>query len=193
MSNSGYSTINITAAFEFWEMSENEAFREIIHTGLDAFEKVFGYKSIHFNAPGGCENPIIHEMLAQKGVKFIDTPWIKKEHVGMGKYKTVINHTGKRNELGQTFLVRNVIFEPNLNPSFDCVAHAMNQIEAAFFWNRPANISSHRVNFSGHINEDNRAFGLDKLNQLLKAIVKKWPDVEFMPAHKLGELIEKNN
>jgi hypothetical protein len=192
MSNSGYSTINITAAFEFWNLSENEDFKYIISSGLDSFERVFGYKSTHFNAPGGCENPIIHQTLSEKGILYLDTPWIKKEHRGNGNYKRIINFTGKKNHLGQTYLVRNVIFEPNLNPNFDCIAHALNQIEAAFFWNKPANISTHRVNFSGHIDPQNRNFGVEKLKQLLAAIVKRWPEVEFMSANKLGELIALN-
>ena len=65
----------------------------------------------------------------------------------------------------------------------------MQQIEAAFRWNLPANISSHRVNFCGHIDPKNRETGLKALKELLDAIVKRWPEVEFMSSDQLGDLI----
>jgi hypothetical protein len=68
----------------------------------------------------------------------------------------------------------------------------MKQIETAFFWNKPAIISSHRVNFCGHIDPKNREIGLSALKELLQKIVKKWPDVEFMSSVELGVLINKH-
>jgi hypothetical protein len=103
--------------------------------------------------------------------------------------KKVFNYTGKKNKLGQTYLVRNCVFEPTEERSVDWVPFCMKQIEAAFRWNLPANISSHRVNFCGHIEPKNREVGLKKLHQLLKAVVKRWPDVEFMSSRELGDLI----
>ena len=54
-----------------------------------------------------------------------------------------------------------------------------------------ATISSHRVNYVGWLNEDNRANGLIKLDELLSRIIKKWPNVEFMTSSELGDLISK--
>ncbi|MBX2966877.1 MAG: hypothetical protein KF845_12075 [Cyclobacteriaceae bacterium] len=189
ISNSGYKTISYTAAFEFDEFNENERFGQIIENGLDAFEKVYGYKSTHFNSPGGREHPVIHKYLREKGIKYIDTPWIKKEHLGKGKYKTIINYTGKKNHLNQIYLVRNVVFEPTHNRGINWVNYTLQQVEAAFLWNRPAIISSHRVNFCGHIDPKNREAGISALKTLLKKIVQKWPEVEFMAANELGELM----
>ena len=56
----------------------------------------------------------------------------------------------------------------------------LQQIAAAFKWNKPAIISSHRVNFAGGICKKNREAGLKELKLLLQTIVKRWPDVEFM-------------
>lgn len=61
-----------------------------------------------------------------------------------------------------------------------------------FFWNKPANISSHRVNFCGYIDDKNRGKGINDLKKLLQKIVQKYPDVEFMSAGELGELILNN-
>jgi len=189
----GYSTISMSAAFDFWKLEENEAFEVIIRDGLNAFEKVFGYWAVHFNPPGGREHPVIHKPLKENGVKYIDTPLFKKEHQGKGKYKTVFNYTGKMNKHGQFFLVRNVVFEPTHPRRKDWVDYTMKQIAAAFRWNRPAIISSHRVNFCGHIDPENRAKGLGALKELLQRIVERWSEVEFMAANELGDLIKKDS
>ena len=41
----------------------------------------------------------------------------------------------------------------------------------------------------GTINPENRAEGLKKLDQLLGAIIKKWPEVEFITSMELGDII----
>lgn len=191
ISDSGYPTISISAAFEFWNFDENKSFKEIIEDGLNQFEKVYGYRSTHFNPPGGREHPVIHQFLKASGINFLDTPLIKQEHQGDGKFKETINFTGKKNQLGMTYQVRNVVFEPNHDRGFDWVNYSLKQVEAAFRWNRPAIISSHRVNFCGHIDSKNRKNGINALKKLLKKIVQKWPDVEFMSSVELGELIAK--
>lgn len=193
ISNSGFKTISYTAAFEFWDFQENYRFEDVIKTGLDAFEKVYGYRSTHFNAPGGAEHPVIHKWLNENGIKYIDTAFIKREHQDKEKFKKVFNYTGKRNDLNQMFMVRNVVFEPSYKTGIDWVNFTLKQIEASFRWNKPAVISSHRVNYCGHINEDNRKTGITGLSELLKQIVKRWPDVEFMSANKLGDIITKGN
>lgn len=185
-----YQTITPSAAFEFWDMDENNRFDGVITDGLRAFEEVFGYRSVHFNPPGGREHPVIHEALHQNGIKYLDTPFLKNEHQGKGKYKRVFNYTGKRNKWGQVYLVRNIVFEPADDRGVDWVSYTMKQIEAAFRWNRPAIISSHRVNFCGHIDEKNRATGITALQYLLSRIVTRWPEVEFLSANELGETIE---
>ena len=189
ISSSGYATINYTAAFDFWEYNENERFTKIITEGLDLFEEVYGYRSVHFNPPGGREHPVIHQVLKDAGIKYLDTPLIKKEHQGNGAYKKSINYTGKKNKLGMIYQVRNVVFEPTDTRGFDWVRYSMKQIETAFFWKKPAIISSHRVNFCGHIDPKNREIGIKSLKELLKKIVEKWPDVEFMAANELGDVI----
>lgn len=184
-----YSTISETAAFDFWEFKENDRFDDVIKEGLNAFEEVFGYRSDHFNPPGGREHPVIHAVLKECGIKYIDTPLIKNEHQGRGKFKKLFNYTGKKNKLGQIYIVRNVVFEPIHDRGVNWVDYTMRQIEAAFRWNRPAVISSHRVNFCGHIDPENREKGIEALYTLLQAIVKKWPETEFISANELGDTI----
>jgi len=192
ISNSGYASISISAAYEFWKFNENEKFKDVIQDGLNQFEKVYGYRSTHFNPPGGREHPVIHQYLKESGINYLDTPLVKNEHQGEGKYKKIINYTGKKNHLRMTYQVRNVVFEPTHDRGFDWVNYAFKQIEAAFRWNRPAIISSHRVNFCGHIDRKNRETGISALKELLKKIVHKWPEVEFMSSVELGALMDKD-
>ncbi|MGK7390758.1 MAG: hypothetical protein ACNS60_10410 [Candidatus Cyclobacteriaceae bacterium M2_1C_046] len=189
ITSSGYSSISYTAAFDFWERHENEKLKDIAKDGLICFEKVFGYKASCFTPPGGRESSEIHKTLKEGGIEFIDTPFIKNEHVGNGNYKKVLNYTGKKNSHNQYFIVRNVVFEPLHDRGVDWVKYALQQIESAFRWNKPANISSHRINFSGHINPKNREIGIRSLKALLTEIIKKWPEVEFISADELGNII----
>lgn len=184
-----YKTISYTAAFQFWDFVENKGFESIISTGLDAFEKVFGYKATVFNAPAGGESTYIYRFLKDGGIKFIEVPMLKNEHLGYGKYKRVFNYTGKKSDYGQMFLVRNCVFEPTSNDRSEWVNYALKQIEAAFNMGRPAIISSHRVNFCGHIDPLNRRKGLNDLKRLLKALILKWPNVEFISLSTLGDIL----
>lgn len=178
-----------TAAFEFVDFSENEKFKEIIKDGLNKFEQVFGYRASHFNSPGGSEHHTLHATLKDSGIKYLDVPAKKKEYQGNNKFATSYNYTGKKNDVGQLYMIRNVLFEPTSDNNTDWAELTFKQIEAAFRWNKPAVISSHRVNFCGHVDENNRKAGLQALGKLLKKIVTRWPEVEFMAANELGDLI----
>ena len=191
IADTGYATISFTAALDFFEFDENKALKEIVADGIKLFEKVYGLRAENFTPCGsnGYSNTI-DAVLAAGGIKYIDTSRFKREHLGNGRMGSkTFNYTGKKNQLGQTYLVRNCVFEPTENRGLDWVAFCMHQIAAAFRWNLPANISSHRVNFCGHIDPQNRQKGLKELKLLLAAIVQRWPDVEFMTSNELGKLI----
>ena len=193
ISGTGYPTIGYTSAFEFCKFEENKRFAQIIRDGLDAFEQVFGYRSTHFTPPGGQEHHVVHRYLKDAGIRHIDTPLIKLEHQGMGKYKKSLNYTGKKNDLGMIYSVRNVVFEPIHDRGFDWINYSLKQIEAAFRWRRPAIVSSHRVNFCGHISPENRKQGIDALQRLLEVVVIRWPDVEFMSYTELMGLVDSGH
>ncbi|HSV88889.1 MAG TPA: hypothetical protein VLH61_09625, partial [Bacteroidales bacterium] len=189
ISNSGYPTISVTAAFDFWDILENNHFDEIISSGVSSFARVFGYKPVHFNAPGASASCLIHKSLVENGIRFSDNPFLKKEHLGKGHYKTVVNYTGKILSHGLVNINRNVVFEPGANQKIDWAQYALGQTEIAFKLGKPAVISSHRVNFCGHIDPKNREVGIRELKTLLQKMVQRWPDVEFMSTSDLGDLI----
>ena len=184
-----YKTLYYNEAFSFDKFEENKELANILVDGLQCFNKVFGYKATNFNAPGAYEHSILESVMSAEGIGFIDSTLIKNEHQGSGIYKKKFRYFGKKNKFNQRYLIRNCVFEPTLTNSETAIKSCLQEIETAFFWKKPANISSHRVNFAGVIDSNNRKQGIDALKTLLNAIVKKWPDVEFMTSQQLGELI----
>ena len=85
----------------------------------------------------------------------------------------------KTNRFGLTYYTRNCVFEPT-DINYKGVDFTLKQIETAFRWRKPAFISTHRVNFIGRLDKKNREKGLKELKILLKSIIRKWPEVEFM-------------
>ena len=97
-----------------------------------------------------------------------------------------------KNRFGQIYLTRNCFFEPSEKASFNWKDKCLKEIETAFRYKTPAIVSSHRVNYIGGLNVENRENGLRQLKQLLIQIKTHWPDVEFMSSDKLGALIKNS-
>ena len=186
-----YPTMFSTAAFDFWNFDENKAYAAVIEEGLEKFAAVYGYRSNYFTPPVFNIHHSLYPILKENGIQYIDLGLVRSEHQGLNVFKKEFNYTGKKTREGLTIVVRNVVFEPTEDRGIDWVAYTMKQIERAFRWNRPAIISSHRVNFCGHMDVNNREKGLTSLKALLDAIVRRWPEVEFMAADELGDLISK--
>ncbi|HET8804200.1 MAG TPA: hypothetical protein VFM72_06440 [Aequorivita sp.] len=194
LSNSGFPNTRFTAAFDFEKKKDLEDFPKILKSGLEAFETVYGFKSDTFTPPAQGFHESLLPVIKQKGVKAINRSLYETKHLGDGRYKKGINFTGYKKSKGIVYLVRNVVFEPTEDRGTDWVQNTFDQIGVAFRWNRPALISSHRVNFCGHIDENNRKKGLTALKQLLDKIVKEWPDVEFMGMDELvGIMLNQRN
>lgn len=179
-------TVGWNAAFSFWRMRDTQNFTKIISSGVKLFKQVYGYQPKVFTAPSQQLPRLVEENLSEFGIVSFDRPFFQKRHLGEGDYKTEINYSGYKKKIGLNYIVRNIAFEPTANRN-DWVAKTLKEIETAFVWNKPAVISSHRVNFCGYIDESNRKKGLKDLKLLLKKIVQKWPDVEFISAGDLSD------
>lgn len=185
----GYSTINFNASFDFWDFKETEDFPVMISDGLSRFEGVFGKKAIHFTPPRASDHQCLYSIFKEIGIKYVDTPLIKREHQGYGRYTRTLNFTGQQTMAGLIKIVRNVVFEPGEQGNIGW-PYTLKQIEAAFRMRKPAIISSHRVNFCGHIDKENRNKGIRDLKELLDKLVTRNPDIEFMSVAELGQLME---
>lgn len=190
ISDSGYPTISWTAAFDFWQVDENKSLINDIHLGMNDFKMVYGISPICFTPPATVVHKSLLPVLKKEGIRMMDAKTIGINHQGMGKFTRNYNYTGKTTDNDLKIVVRNVMFEPTMKYHTDWVKAATDQIMAAFRWGKPAIISSHRVNFAGHVDEKNRQVGIQSLALLLKNIKQKWPDVEFITTSQLNKIME---
>ena len=180
--------IGFQAAFDLEFATDLEYQKAIITDGLKIFEKLHGYKAHFFVPPNGPINNQLEEVASTGGIAFMSSPKIQKEALGDGKTKTHFRYLGKTNTFGQSYITRNAFFEPS-SASVTEVASCLSAIELAFKFKKPAVISSHRVNYVGGLSVSNRDKSLKQLKELLIAITKKWPEVEFMTSSELGNTI----
>ena len=177
------------AAFGLEFAADLEYQHSVIREGVDLFVKLHGYAPRFFVPTNGPFNLALEQTLYNKGIKYIMLDKLQKEPLGDGKYKTHLRYLGKQNHLGQIYLSRNAVFEPAQYPDQDNVNTCLKSIEMLFRLNKPATISSHRVNYIGWLHPENREETLRQLKVLLGEIIKRWPEVEFMTSDELGDLI----
>ena len=182
------------AAFDIDTVDDLTYMKEVLSTGLNLFEKLYGFKSRYFVPTNGPFNNTLEKDLVESGVHYINTGKKQQEPLGQGKYKINTRFLGDKNQYGQIYLTRNCFFEPSscgysYPANYDWLNYCLKDIEIAFRWHKPATISSHRVNYIGYLHPENREKGLTALSQLLGEIIKRWPDVEFMTSVELGDLI----
>jgi len=164
----------------------------IIQEGLQLFQSIWGFQSKSFIAPSYIWESSLEAVLAANAVEYIQGMVNQMEPIAKPgyTYKKTYHYQGQRNKHGQRYLIRNAFFEPSGSRGYNWVDDCLHRIETAFRWDKPAIISSHRVNFIGFINPKNREANLPLLLQLLKKIVRRWPDVEFMSSDQLGDLMK---
>jgi hypothetical protein len=178
-------------SFDFDTLEESKGLNDIVSDGLDLFEKIVGYQSKSFIASCYIWGKELERTLNKKGVKYLQgmiiqtVPTLKEGNT----YKHNYHYLGQTNKWGQTYLLRNCYFEPSENQHYDWIGDCLNRIETAFRWGKPATISTHRLNFIGYIDAENRDRNLALFKNLLKKILQLYPDVEFMSSDQLGDLI----
>ncbi len=171
---------------------EINTYHQIITEASEIFFKSFNFKASHFIGPNKEPVKILDKTMASLGIQYMTVSKLRKHPLGNDKYGFELNWIGRKNEFGQIMLTRNCSFEPSSSTNVDWVNSCIKEIENAFFWHKPAIISSHRVNYIGSINQENAEKGLKGLDNLLSLIIKKWPQVEFMTSSELGDLIKSN-
>ena len=182
---------NYMGAFDSCKQEDMAFYKQSIEEGLNLFKELIGYHSESFIATTYTWSPKIEPFLANCGVKYLQGMVHQRVPLDEGNNFTYKknNFTGKTSKAGLTYVARNCYFEPSQS-EIDWVGDCMNRIQVAFRWGKPAVISSHRLNFIGNIVEENRTNTLRALSVLLKNVIKKYPDVEFMSTDELGRIIQ---
>lgn len=178
---------------DYYTDNERNEKQAILREGMLLFEQLLGYRSESFIANCYIWDNETETTLAELGVKYLQG--IRKQMQPLNKngrhsFKYKLHFTGRRNILGQVYLVRNAFYEPALSTTIaDSAEDCLNRVGTAFRWNKPAIIGTHRLNYIGGIHPENRKKNLAGLKYLLDSIVTKWPDVEFISSDQLGRLI----
>ena len=182
------------AAFEPKSIEDLKYMKTVLPDAVRHFEQIFRFKPKYFVAPNGPFSIQLEEELFKLGISYLGTPKIFKDYIGKTKPKTRFRYQGQLNNNNQIFICRNARFEPSRKVKFDWVKSCIEDIKIAFTMKKPAIISTHRVNYIGSINRYNREKNLILLDNLLKEIQNRWPDVEFMNSVQLGKTIrDKKN
>jgi hypothetical protein len=170
----------VGAAFDVWDKKDIESHKKIIKSGLNIFESLYGYRSKVFTPPAMFYNPSIEKTLATEGIEWLDVGRFFKIPLVGGRERYQYNYLGRKKKSGLEVLVRNTVFETNMSQNDNGVDRCLYDIEQAFSAQQPALISNHRASFVGGVDKNNREKGLKSLDLLLKGILKKWPEVEFI-------------
>jgi hypothetical protein len=176
----------------FRDDNEKKQVVESLGDGLARFEEIFGYQSKTMAPPNYYWHRAFETVTAECGVRYLQGRKKMKQAGGNGQLRLLKKRLGETNRAGQLHLVRNVFFEPTLyrKDNTDPVDKALKAISAAFLMNKPAIICTHRLNYIGYIDPDNRDRNLKLLHSLLARMLKKWPDIEFVTSQELGEIME---
>jgi hypothetical protein len=190
---SGQEDYAFMEAYDWDTPQEVAQHKKILREGAAIFEATFGRKPNAFIAPCYNWDPKLEQTISELGIKWIQGISAQLAPTGaFNRYNPIKHYFGKGNGFGSRYNIRNVYFEPVNNPDLDWTDRAMARIYAAFLLQKPAVISTHRVNYIGFIAPRNRDNGLRHLDRLLKAILKKWPEVEFITTAQLSNYFKHN-
>lgn len=158
---------------------------ESVKEGLELFNALWGFSSKTFVAPCYAWNGRIEKVLAEHGVQLIQSSRVSKQ---VYQQCATYRYAGQHNQYGQTYSIRNCAFEP-ANAVGNEADKALSQIKNAFDAKKIAVFSTHRINYVGGLDENNRTKNLKLLDKLLTGIVKQYPDVEFWSSDKLIDIL----
>jgi len=172
--------------YYFSDHADIPALKASLRDGALIFEKLFNYQTRVFDAPNAIFHPDLEQVLHEVGIQNIVLPFFRPEPDSRGGLRTKYYRFGKRNGHGQIYYTRNCMFEPRIAVDENV---CLQMIKAAFRWNKPAIITTHRVNYMGMISPENRLKSLKSLTELLKNILKTWPDAEFISSGDFAKII----
>jgi hypothetical protein len=177
------------AAFDPDNAKDISRHKTIIEEGLDLFQKTFQFGPESFVPPNGILHPDLEPLLASGGIRQIQSGFLAFIPRDKGGYRKAIRYQGQQSPAGIHYTIRNCQFEPSTQNGIDWVDRCLSQVTAAFKWKKPAIINMHRLNFIGWIDPANRDGNLRLFRDLLRNILKKWPDVEFVTSDQVGAMM----
>ena len=177
------------------DCTSSEVLADVLSDANKIFTDTFGFPSATFVASCFVWTDALEAALAEQGIRYIQSSsWQNTPNGRDGEYsfKRTLHYTGQKNKLGQMYSVRNCDYEPAYyqNPE-ECVQRCLEEIENSFSAGKPAVITSHRLNYIGTIDPKNRENNLIGLKELLDAVAKKYPEVEFISSAQLFSIMSE--
>jgi len=186
---------NLQASLDIYRLKGEEAFqRAWLSDSVRIFQDYFEYPSVTFIPPAYTWHTHLVPYLAALGIQGVQGISLQYQPRLRGRagYQKRLRFIGQTLGHGIKCLVRNALFEPTSQPDKDWATITLVGIERAFNNHQPAIISSHRVNYIGSLVEKNRTQNLAMLKSILKTVVKRWPEVEFIGSDYLIQLVNGN-
>ncbi len=181
--------VNPVYAFYFNNQNDFEFLNESLADGVRIFQETFGRKPLVFNPPNGMFHNAFYRELAKSGIKAINTKHFRLQPDSKGRI--VKNHFrfGEVSPEGVIHFISNCAFEPAAW-DYGGTGKTLRQVEAAFNCRKPALINTHRVNYIGSRDRKVRDKSLAELDLLIRSLISKWPDIEFVSAGEFVPVIE---
>jgi hypothetical protein len=166
--------------FYFTNNSQKPFLHQSIIEGVQLFKEIFGYLPNSFMPSNSVFHPDFEDTVFQAGIPFLNVAH-KNPYPSTNGDQHFRSYTFKQKiKKGRlNYYIRNCAFEP-IGNEYTSYHLTLKQIDAAFRLNKAAVLSTHRVNFTGGLDKANRDKGLKELKLLLRKILERWPDVEFM-------------
>ena len=173
-------------------LRKNDVHQTILVTeAFQLFESLFGFPSKSTIAPNCGWTDETEKIWKQNGVKYIQGGFLQ-EHHKESHIQYIPRYLGEKStNTNLIYLVRNCTFEPSKSKNNNYWQKTLRQVERSFKLNTPAIISTHRINYTGSINENIRSNSLKQLDTLLRVIKEKWPDILFYNSVQLGDAISQ--
>lgn len=178
---------NLMAAYDYDNDHELDYIKKSISSGLAQFEKVFGVKSGTTVAPCFVWDTQVEKVLKENQVMALQGSFVQNFPVPGQVFQTQRRYSGQLNSVGQRYFVRNGLFEPSISSNVDWVNKCMESIAIAFKWGKPAIIGTHRINFCSRLDEPQRNKNLKNIKELLKKMLERWPEIEFLDSASLSD------
>lgn len=160
--------------------------------GIKLFNEIFSMKPQSFISNNYIWNNDVYSVLNDiginvlQGMKYQLLPLNDNE----SERRKIRHYFGEKNRFNMIYNIRNCSFEPS--EKVDSVGSVLRQINLAFMFNKPAVISSHRINYTSRLNEKKRDSNIEMLKNILEAIIIKWPNVKFLSSNQLTMLDYEN-
>lgn len=176
-------------ALDLNDLADIQMHEVVLKEAQELFQATFGFKSTSFIAANYTWHPLHEALLHKIGVDTLQGSRAQKVPDDYEGYKTMKHYMGDTNSIGQLYLIRNAGFEPSTRPNIDWQAKITKEVQAAFLVGAPVVLSTHRVNFMGGLEEQNRTRNLELFGRILADLVKRYPDIEFMNTVELANHI----